>query len=214
MEESRFDRLLRTAAQQGTRREALGVLAGGALLLNSRGESEANDKAKRRKKRQRQAAAKGLLRPIAIILDNTAGRSALSVEFGDYPRLKCCRSFPAVVVPVGASQRFAASFPDAYLWIDTFYWLQFQNPAVPPPNVSAASRGRTKGATCCPQMRLGTMVVDHHTLKVGRPKPITMARLTCTVTRTPDTNYKNFTVKVAPSVQDENQQPGADDEWE
>ena len=41
MDVSLFDRVLRRAAQQVTRRGALGVLVGSALLLSGRGESDA-----------------------------------------------------------------------------------------------------------------------------------------------------------------------------
>ena len=41
MDESLFEQVLRKAARQVTRRGALGVLVGSALLLSGRGESDA-----------------------------------------------------------------------------------------------------------------------------------------------------------------------------
>ena len=48
MEDSKFDVLLRKVAQQTTRREALGALLGGALLLNVPDASEATNEAEHR----------------------------------------------------------------------------------------------------------------------------------------------------------------------
>ena len=197
MDPTLFDTLLQQAARQTTRRASLATLLGGVLLLRTPGTSEATKEAQRRQsrrrsQRRRQSGATGLLRPIAIIVDNTAGTSAVTVELGDWPRLKCCRSFPPVVVPAGASQRFAASFSQAYVWIDDTFWLSFQNPAGRPPDVRAAIYGMVDSMRCC--KRVGRTVVAGHDLLVGRPKPITMLRRTFIVTRTADTNYKNFTV--------------------
>jgi hypothetical protein len=201
VDQTAFDALVQRVARQTTRRAVLATLLGGALLLRAPAASEATKEAQRRKDRRRkQRRRKGrgrkgatdLLRPIAMIVDNTGGPRSVTVELGDWPNRQCCRAFPAVTVPVGTSQRFAASFAEAYLWIDGEYWINFQNPALAPPNVSAAFRGQASTAPCC--KRVGRTEVNRHDLLVGRPKPFTLAFRTFLVTRTRDTNYKNFTV--------------------
>lgn len=202
VEPTTFDTLSKQVMRKVGRRTALATLLGSVLLWRTSGASEATKEAQRRQKRRRKQRRRqrrrqsgaALLRPIAITVDNTAGPRAITVELGDWPRLKCCRSFPPVSVPVGTSQRFAASFAEAYVWIDGFYWLSFQNPAGKPPNVRAATNGMADRAMCCKPV--GRTVVEGHTLLVGRPKPISMARYDFVVTRTADTNYKNFTVVV------------------
>jgi hypothetical protein len=191
-----FDTLLLRVARQTTRRAALATLLGGALLWHAPAVSEANDEAQRRidlrRKLRRRLAATGLLRPIAIVVDNTGGTSSVTVEHGEWPNRQCCRSVPPVTVPGGESRRFAASFGEAYVWIDDAYWLNFQNPALAPPNVSVAFAGMADTARCC--KRVGQTVVNRHDLLVGRPMPVTVVDRTFTVTRSRDTNYKNFTV--------------------
>jgi hypothetical protein len=164
-----------------------------ALLLRTPAASDANKEAQRRKDRRRKQRRR-LLRPIAVIVDNTGRTSSVTVELGEWPNRhpRCCRTAPPVTVPGGTSQRFAASFATAYVWIDGGYWIHFQNPAAAPPNVSAALNGQASRALCC--KRVGITVVDGHDLLVGRPKPFMLANRTFTVTRTRDTNYKNFTL--------------------
>lgn len=80
MEAPKFDTLLREFAQHGTRREALGALLGGALLLGSLSEGEATEKAKRRKKRKKLKQASSELLPIQVTVKNPGPRS-VDVQF-------------------------------------------------------------------------------------------------------------------------------------
>ena len=183
-------------ARQTTRRMALASFLAAGILWQAPGATEATKEAQRRKdrrrRRRRRLGSTGLLRPIAVVVDNTRGRFPVTVEHGEWPNRQCCRSFPTVTVPVGTTQRFAASFPEAYLWIDDYYWLNFQNPAGKPPNVSFAFAGMADTAKCC--KRVGQTRVTRHSLLVGRPLPVTVSNRTFTVTRTRDNNYKNFTL--------------------
>ena len=70
MEVSAFDHLLCRAGEQTTRREALGALVGGALLLNSRGDSEASKKGERRKKRKRRQYQQQMSDPALLTVVN------------------------------------------------------------------------------------------------------------------------------------------------
>jgi hypothetical protein len=207
VEATTFDALLRRVARQTTRRAALAVLLGGILALPGAAVNAATRRDRRKKRRRQDHRRKdrrrqdrrrntgfSLLRPIAIVVDNNGGPSPVTVEHGEWPYRRCCRSVPPVTIPVGASQRFAASYPEAYVWIDDLFWLHFQNPALAPPNVSVAFGGMASSAICC--KRAGDTVVNRHDLLVGRPMPVTLAGRTFTVTRTRDTNYKNFTVAI------------------
>ena len=80
MEETRFDVLLREAAQQTTRRGALGALVGGALLLGNPGEGEATKRAQRRRQRKKRKQAASELLPIQVTVKNP-GPSTLNVQF-------------------------------------------------------------------------------------------------------------------------------------
>jgi hypothetical protein len=200
-----FDALLVRVARQTTRRAALATLVGGILAMPDTAANAATKRDRRKKRRRqdhrrkdrrredrRRKATTSLLRPIAIVVDNTGGPSPVTVEHGEWPYRQCCRSVAPVTIPVGTGQRFAASYPEAYVWIDDRFWLHFQNPALAPPNVSVAFAGMASSAICC--KRSGDTVVNRHDLLVGRPMPVTLAGRTFTVTRTRDTNYKNFTI--------------------
>lgn len=80
MEDTKFDLLLRRAAQQTSRRATLGALVSGALLLGDLEASEATKKAERRKKRRKQG---GLYRGFYITIDNANGNAPASIEGGD-----------------------------------------------------------------------------------------------------------------------------------
>lgn len=102
MEETPFDLLLRRAAQQTTRRKAVGALIAGAALLTRDGAIEATKKAERRKRRERSA---NLSKPIALWLDNSAGTRAVAVTNGDQVGGQCCSTINTVVVPAGERKR-------------------------------------------------------------------------------------------------------------
>ena len=207
MNESSFDRLLQKAAQETTRRGALAAVVGGALLLTTRAETGATKKAERRKKRKKRAAA--LTKPIALWLDNTAGTSAVTVTVGDKVRKECCSTISAVVVPAGERKRVgfrrAAWNKDSYafMWIAgpdpqrARYWLDFINPGVGLPKVSAAvdgvaSRFPFPQPWCC--FPTGQTVLSEKGLNPNEMVNITMRGQVFNVRRIRDTNYKEFTV--------------------
>jgi hypothetical protein len=79
MDEPRLDVLLRKAAQQSTRREALATLIGGALLLHNPDPGQATREAQRRRRHKRNAV---VYRSISIEIDNSAGTKLVIINHG------------------------------------------------------------------------------------------------------------------------------------
>lgn len=209
VEESKFDQLLRKAAQQGTRRKALGVLAGGALLLGSRSAGEANEKAKRRRKRKinkRKRAASELL-PIQVTVFNPGPRSVY-VEFVNLihswslPLRWICLTPPPghSLFPGGSGTFFTRPVPgnplgrtstDGFVWIKGTYSIEFWNLLFHTPSVSAAVNGVSmNNRRHCPNR--GTRALNDTALEVGQTFKFKIYDKEFTVKRLPDTKYKVF----------------------
>ena len=111
LEDSKFDVLLRKAAQQTTRREALGALIGGALLLNIPDASEATKEAKRRKHDHHHELGASTYRSIGIDIDNSASTKPVIVNSGQAGFSSCCKYRFDGTVPAGVSRTLIRTRP-------------------------------------------------------------------------------------------------------
>ena len=202
VEETKFDVLLRKAAQQTTRRGALGALAGGALLLGTLGESEATRKGKRRKKRKRRAS---LWRDVSFWVNNRAGTSAATGTYGYWDVGSGsipggCSLNPAFNLPPGGAERYFADYFRGYVWIKGQYFFNFENPFIGSPKVSAAVGGRASfiPAKDCPSP-VGTNVVVDVPLGVGQETSITMNGKVFRVKRYGDTSSNKIFEIILPA---------------
>lgn len=200
MDESTFDLLLRKAAQQGTRREALGAFAGGALLLHASGGVAANRRAERRRRRQRRQRRREaeirFLRPIKVLIKN-AGSRTIRVVTGGYNDNVVhweCVGKRETQLASGGQVQFDTTKPvtDGWAWIDTKYAIEFWNPYLKTPAVSAAVNGMSVSASFCPPR--GTRAVLRRPLKQGQTSEFRIYDKVFVVTRNADTNYIEFTL--------------------
>ncbi len=207
MEETTFDTVLQKAAQQSTRREALGALVGGAVWLSSQGETEATDKAKRRKKRKRRkgAGASGpIWKDVSFWISNRAGTSSARGTYGLWfppasinPGMCSRRSFQ---LDLGGAQRYFADWDMGYVWLNDRYFFSFVNPFVGMPHVSAALGGRASNipAKDCPSP-VGTDAVQGAPLDVGQEMSITLDGKVFRVKRYGDTSTNKIFDLVLPA---------------
>lgn len=207
MEEMAFDTLLRTAAQQTTRRGALGALLGGAFLLADPVTSEATDKAKRRRRRKRRkgAGATGpIWKDVSFWVNNRAGSTAISGSYGIWsppkwidPGWCSTRSFN---LGAGGAERYFAGWDMGYVWFADYYFFSFVNPFVGMPNFSAAYDGRASfiPAKGCPP-RVGKDVVKEVPLEVGQEIPITLDGKAFRVKRYGDTSTNKIFEIILPA---------------
>ena len=176
MEASRFELLLRRATEQTTRRETLGALAGGALLLNSRGEVEGTDKAKRRRKRKRkQRKARFPVRDVSFWINNRARSASLIVTYGGlgrWPGYSACTASTVIFNP-GESHRLFASSPFGYMWLDERYFIYFENLPFQQPTVWAAEDGRVEHFPCN-RLPVGVPKLEDAPLGVGTVVPFSL----------------------------------------
>lgn len=208
MEESTFDLLLRQAAQRGTRRAAVGALIGGALVLASRGESEATERAKRRRKRKRQQRrrqAAATLRPFKVRVKNP-GLTTLDLQFVSLSQVgfspwRCFNPVEQKLLAGGETvfvtqEANGSSVPNGYLRINGTYYIEFWNLPLHTPAVSAAVNGVSiashRKRKPCPAR--GTRAVNDTAVDEGRSFTFRIYDKTFTVFRAADTNYKEFTL--------------------
>ncbi len=113
IEETTFDALLRKAAQQTTRRETVGALVAGALVLATQGESNANKKADRRKRRQRkqQSTCFRPRQPVSLLIDNTSGEMPITIEWGWRNPDRCCGQVRDTIVIAQPGQKLTFNAP-------------------------------------------------------------------------------------------------------
>ncbi|MFT4040932.1 MAG: hypothetical protein QM692_22305 [Thermomicrobiales bacterium] len=197
MEEHRFDDLVLNAAQQTTRRAALGAILGGALLLRQPAASEANDKAKRRKKRHRKQARGASLKPISVWVDNTGGVTPYT---GSFVEGSCCTYLNTVNVAPGTRQVYRSRVTIAYLWLNGKYAIGFQNDYFKPPLFMVGMNGVLSGGSSCCGLPVGQTVVWGRGLKAGQSSTFMLDGQSYTIRRNNDTNYKEFTLYL-PAVQ-------------
>jgi hypothetical protein len=203
VEETTFDTLLRKAAQQSTRRGALGALLGGALLLNNRGEIEASDKAKRRKQNKRQKfrkqqAENSDLKLIRVRVKNP-GPTAASVHFvnlDDHLFYWLCTRINVQTIRAGSEMTFLTSdyMPrcnNGLVWLNNTYSIEFWNLLLRTPAVSAAVNGVSmNNRRHCPKR--GTRALNHTSIDEGMTFKFSIHDKQFTVERGFDTAYKEF----------------------
>lgn len=206
MDRATFDALTRRVAQHATRRAALAALLGGALLLGGSTASDATDRARRRKRKKRNQrdndhdkTGSGLFkRGISVVIDNTQGNHPIIVEAGEViHQTRCCNGLAAWnTIPVGESRLFDTSSDQAYVWIDNAYWIEFFNPFVGFPWVSAARDGMVDGKpNCCKPG--GTTVVKEKDLAEGESMGFALNIQEFFVRRNDDKpDFKFFTLEV------------------
>ena len=206
MEDSRFTLLLREAAQRVTRRESLGVLAGGALVLTGQGAATATDKAKRRKKRKkRQNSSSPRWKDVSFWVNNRAGSSPASGVYGYWdPGAAgqpggCSRGTSFTLNP-GDAQRYFADYFLGYVWINGAYFFNFENKLFQRPTVTAAYGGRSPllPATNCPSP-VGTEVIRQAPMDVGTVRSITLNGHVFTVKRYGDTSSNKIFEIIVPA---------------
>lgn len=202
MEETRFDLLVRNAAQQTTRRKTLGTLFGGALLAASPGEIEATEKAQRRRKRKRRVArrrerAASRLLPIRVQIKNP-GATEVNVHFvflEDGLFNWICLERGRMPIPAGGEvvvQTFKR-WTDALVWLNTTYSIEFWNPSLKTPAISAAVNGVSmNNRRHCPPR--GTRALEHTAIPEGMSFEFAIYDKVFTVKRNWDTSYKEFTL--------------------
>jgi len=211
VEETTFDTLLRKAAQQTSRRGALGALFGGVLLLNNRGEIEATKQAKRRKRRKRRdRPGTRIIKPTTVEVDNTAGQAPVTIRWGWH--VQCCMYSSTVTVPAG--QRMTINSPDAalWMWIGNMYWFLFENVLFARPLIRITIYGTyfppfTPG--CC-DIPVGDTVEQSRSFKENVTRTYNIEnRALFTVTRRPDLRTrKSWLLRLPPVLPDA---PLADD---
>lgn len=208
MDEPGFDEFLRRVAQHGTRREALGALLGGALLLGSARESAANDKAKRRKKRKKRLQAKSSeLLPIQVTVKNP-GPNMLDVQFVNLMhawslplRWICINPARRVYIPEnGEATFYTLPVPgspvnrrstDGFVWINEKYSIEFWNLLFHRPSVSAAVNGVSmNNRQHCPNR--GTRALNDIGVAEGETLVFNIYDKSYMVERLPDTDHKVF----------------------
>jgi hypothetical protein len=154
VEHQEFDDLSRALVTPGTRRGAVGALAGllGASLLGAN-EAEGKSKQRRRRERRRNAQrrrqnrrnATGTWRGIKIALDNPFARGeAASVEFGysfTGPNNACCQGEAAYTLQPGEGKVYTTNEMEGYLWVDNRFMIALQNPRLGLPFLRASVDG-------------------------------------------------------------------------
>ncbi|MFT4040933.1 MAG: hypothetical protein QM692_22310 [Thermomicrobiales bacterium] len=178
MDETAFDTLTRRMAGQTTRRAALGALVGGALLLRQPAASEANS-----------------LRPISVRVYNFTP-SPVTVNHGEHgvqgltPR---CWDLASTTIPAATDMVFRTRRQRAYLIFNGVSTLQFENALFVRPDMTAVQNGVFyKRVRHCPPR--GTLLLKDAKMDVGTTREITINGQFFQVTRTRDTNYKEFIV--------------------
>lgn len=193
MDDSAFDTLTRRVAGQTTRRSALGALLGGALLLGEAATAGANKQAKRRK-----ARSVGSLKPASVRVYNYS-KAPVTVIHGEHGvqgiSLLRCWDLGTFTINPNTDMVFRSRKPDAYLILDNTATLQFDNPVLAKPNVSAVQNGvYYNDGVYCP--RWGTLLLGNAKMDVGTTRDITIGGKIFRVNRGRDTNYKEYRVWV------------------
>ncbi len=185
MEETTFDILLRKAAQQTTRRETLGALVGGALLLNSRGEIEATKEAERRKKRKR---AGSLWWRSTHVRVNNPGRQMIMSKGSNDPFRCCIYDRDGVIKANDWMRLYGLTTAPAWGWFDRKYWFSFENQAIGKPYVEIAINGRNRSrSNCCKAIPHGQTVEKAGLFSENESRVYDINGKSFRVTRLPDT---------------------------
>jgi hypothetical protein len=202
MEDSKFDVLLRKAAQQATRREALGTLIGGALLLGDRDASEATNEGEHRK-HHKQAV---VYRSIGIDIDNSASTKPVIINHGQSGLASCCKYRFDGTVAAGERRSFNANTTTGWIFINSRFWFQFTNPPMTPyarVAVYGKFNGRRGGNQCCNVIPNGLTVEEEATFNVNQTRTWSMSESQSffSVTRLPNTSHLiRFAITLPPNL--------------
>ena len=202
MEETQFDILLRNAAQQTTRRGALATLVGGALLLNSRGEVGATDKAKRRRKRKQKRTQQqkrnfpfnGVMVTVfnyAHAMNYSAGTSGTVTS--------CCKYLrDARLEYIGNTTVISNPLESAWFWLDDGkYWFEFTDPVVGEPFVRIAVNGRHRiGGDCCLGIPWGQSVEAKVSFDMGQTREFNIAGQKVSIFRAVNFDQPRFHLQI------------------
>jgi hypothetical protein len=198
VEPETFDALLERVARQTTRRAALATLLGGALLLHAPAASEATKEAQRSKDHRK----RGSLKPISVLVHNP-GTNPVTVQHGwwrtQLPFGTHCMAINTVPIPPGGALLFRSPQSVEYLWINETFWVDFRNPELERPDVSAAvdgSRDFYLNLGGCP--RRGTTVLSQRAMSEGTTVNFTINGKVFSAHRKRDSNYKEFTLTLPP----------------
>lgn len=204
MDEYQVDLVLRQAAEPTTRRSALAALLGSALVLHEPRAGEAGKKARRRKhrrKRQRNQSNPLALKPIKLSIVNQ-GPNPITVQYGEFYPLKCCRSLETRTFDPGISEAMATNTFSMFVWINDKIWLDILNLPLAPPLVSVAVGGQSPhhnhddrflgpwGNWCC--RTFGDEISRDVRLMEGRYVEFAIEGKYFVLFRDNDTNYKMY----------------------
>lgn len=203
MDRESFDALTQRVGRLKSRRSAIAALIGGALLAPNPLHSEANDKAKRRKKRHERQSRSASHRGVQILVDNTAGARAVTIIPGGVGQEMCCAAEPHHTIPAGGSQTFQTHFATGYVFINNKYWFQMTNPLIGKPYLAVALGGQFYGhnTSCCQGSTTGSTVEYSRTFTEGQSRDYNIRGPVFTVTRNRDrAHHKHFTVKLPATI--------------
>jgi hypothetical protein len=180
-------------------------MLGSALALHEPDASEAAKKAKRRKNRRKRRRRKGatlsLLKPIKLRVVNQ-GPNPVTVQYGDYYPLKCCRTLNTLTVNPGQSDPMGTTSFTMFVWINDKYWLDILNFSFAPPMISVAVNGQSPshnhseyffgpwGDWCC--RAPGFQIVKDLELEEHRSFEFVIEGRHFILFRDDDTNYKEY----------------------
>lgn len=203
MEHQEFDDLSRDLAASGTRRGALGVLAG-LLGLSLLGVQDAEGKTRQKRRRQRRrkrkdrrrsqpANRRGIRLTVSNPLPNTR---AINVEFGFETRDRgdgqCCQGQAAYTLGLDQSREYTTEEISAYVWLGDQYFIRFYNPLIYLPSISWSIDGTPDymSPTCCKPHGQDLGFAD---MAEFTSKRLDFAGRIISVTRLEDEpNYKSF----------------------
>lgn len=154
MDHDQFDDLSKALVTQGTRRGAIGLMAGllGLGVAGADVDAESKQKRRRRRRRNKQDRRKPPTWPyrgIKILLENPLEREvAATVEFGYGVGLAtlankhpCCQGQSAYTLQPGEFEEYTTEESEGYAWIDGKYFINFLNTTVALPPAIWSSVG-------------------------------------------------------------------------
>lgn len=213
VDQTRFDALTRRVARQTTRRQTLAALLGGALMLHpaaSEATKEAQRRRDRRRKQRRRQARTPFLRGNSMLIDNTAGTKAVTVEAGGSGSVdNCCTFIGRTEIPAGESRTFDTRNYIGWIWIGdessaNRYWFQFMNQPIGRPFFGIALNGlppvQRFRLTCCARP-LGQSVEGKRYAREGESRTFNINGHVFTVRRNSDKrDFKFWTVTLPPTL--------------
>lgn len=198
MDQETFDAFVQKLSRLKSRRSAVAALLGGTLLLHNPAQSEATDKAKRRKRRARKRENRSAShRGVLFSVHNAAGTKPVVVGPGGVCEGLCCVGKVPVTLAAGANQNFETRCATGWLFIKGTYWFQVTNPLIGKPYLSIAEGGRFNGhnVSCCQTHLTGSTIEYLLPMSEGQSRTYTIKGANFTVTRNRDSKrFKIFTI--------------------